>query len=127
MKWLNDIGLAILRIGGGLGMATHGYPKVFGGIEGFTGAVESMGFPFPLFFAWAAALSEFVGGILLALGVFTRTCAVLICGTMFVAAFIRHGGDPFSRKELAILYLIVTLALAIMGGGRLAVEQLWKK
>lgn len=122
----HDIGLLILRVLTGLGMATHGYGKVFTPerMEGFIDGVAALGFPIPLVFAWAAALAELVGGLLLAAGAFTRYAAFFIFCTMTVAAFIRHAGDPFSTRELALLYWSVTLAIIFLGSGRYAVDQL---
>ena len=121
----HDIGLLILRALTGLGMATHGYAKVFGGrMDGFTEVVAGLGFPAPVFFAWAAALTELVGGLLLAVGLLTRTSAFLIFGTMTVAAFIQHANDPFSDKELALLYWTVTLAILFLGAGRFSIDRI---
>ena len=44
--------------------------------------------------------------------------------TMGVAAFIVHGADSFKKKELALAYLCVYLALALLGGGRLSLDAL---
>ena len=96
-------------------------------MEKFTGGVAEMGFPAPGLFAWLAALSELIGGVCLALGLGTRVSAALIAGTMFVAAFIRHGADPFAKKELALLYLAVMMFFALYGGGKWAVERIFKK
>jgi putative oxidoreductase len=125
MKDLFDaIGLLVLRAGSGLMMATHGYAKIFGGgMDGFTKGVSEMGFPAPGVFAWMAALSELVGGICLALGLGTRISAVLIGGTMVVAAFVAHAGDPFAKKEMALLYLAIMVFFALYGGGKWAVDR----
>lgn len=124
---LVQVGLTVLRVASGLMMATHGYGKIFeeGRMERFTAGVGEMGFPVPGLFAWLAALSELAGGVCLALGLGTRVNAVLIAGTMFVAAFIRHGADPFEKKELALLYLAVMLFFALQGGGKWAVDRLF--
>lgn len=127
-EFWNQLGLLVLRVSAGLMMATHGYAKIFGGrMEGFTQGVADMGFPVPAFFAWAAALSELVGGITLALGLGTRASAFLIYMTMLVAAFVRHGSDPFAKKELALLYLAVMFFFLLYGGGKWAVEQLRRR
>jgi putative oxidoreductase len=123
-RW-NAWGVAVLRVAAGLMMATHGYAKIFGGkMDGFTQGVADMGFPVPVLFAWLAALAELVGGVLLALGIGTRINALLIGGTMVVAAFVRHAGDPFAKKELALLYLAIMIYFALAGGGRLAADRL---
>lgn len=117
-----DIGLLILRLGVGLAMAFgHGIGKIPPS-EGFVEGTAAMGFPVPVVFAWAAALSEFLGGILIALGLLTRPAALMLAGTMAVAAFVRHVADPFSTKELALVYLVASLALLIAGAGRYALD-----
>lgn len=122
---LVDFGLLLLRLGFGFGIAYHGYGKVFGGwMEKFTAGVASMGFPAPAFFAWMAALGEFAGGLMIAAGLFTRLNAYWVACVMGVAAFVRLGADPFDKKELALCYLVVSLALALTGGGRFALERL---
>ena len=122
---ISTMGFTLLRITSWLMMATHGYGKIFGGrMEGFTQGTAEMGFPAPAFFAWTAALSEFIGGICLALGLGTRISAALIGGTMFVAGFIRHAPDPFGKKELALLYLAVMIFFVLAGGGKWALEKI---
>ena len=124
---LFDVGIVWLRVLMGAGMAYHGYGKVFGGnIEGLTKGVASMGFPMPEFFAWAAALSEFVGGICIMLGLFTRPAALFIFVTMGVAAFIKHGADPLKRKELALAYWTISGALIFLGAGKFSLDH-WIK
>ena len=89
-----------------------------------TEGAAQMGFPLPALFAWAAAFSEFLGGLCLAAGVGTRVAAFFIWCTMSVALFIRHAGDPFSAKELAYLYWTASLALMLLGGGRYTVWRM---
>jgi putative oxidoreductase len=129
MKWYHDIGLLLLRVFAGLGMAWHGYEKlaVSGRLSQFIEGVGEMGFPFPVFFAWAAILAELVGGILLAAGLFTRPAAAFILITMLVAAFVRHADDPFAIKEKALLYASIALALLFTGAGRWAVDRMLRK
>ena len=101
-KVQTDIGLLVLRLGAGLFMAFgHGFGKIPPS-DGFIGGVEKLGLPMPIFFAWMAAFSEFLGGLLIALGLFTRPAAFFWICTMGTAAFIRHADDPFSAKEKAL-------------------------
>lgn len=115
---------ALLRIMLGAVMITHGYGKVFGDVSRLSGGVGAMGFPAPEFFAWAAAISEFFGGIMLILGLFTRFWSAMIGITMFVAAFVAHAADPFQKKELALVYLVVSIVIFLLGPGRASIDHL---
>ena len=122
-----DLGLLWLRILMGSGIAYHGYGKVFGGditplIKGVTG----MGFPYPEVFAWAAALSEFLGGICIVLGLLTRPAAFFVFSTMSVAAFIAHKADPLQTKELALAYWTMAGTVLFLGAGKFNAHQLFK-
>jgi putative oxidoreductase len=140
-----DIALLLLRLTG-LGLAFgHGWRKIAalasGGGDGFISSVESLGFPLPVVFAWAAALSEFLGGICLALGLGTRVAASFAAFTMFVAAFLQHRFylhllmflglyrapedvvEKWGNPELATIYLLCFLTLVLLGGGRLALDR----
>ena len=122
-----DIGLLILRLGVGLPLAfAHGTGKIppsAGFIEGTAG----MGFPVPVVFAWAAGLSELVGGLLLALGLATRPAALFVAITMAVAFFVRHGPDPFADGEKALLYLVAAVTLVATGAGKYAVDAVFRR
>lgn len=125
---LLDIGILWLRLLTGAGIAYHGYGKVFGGhIDKFAEGIATMGFPAPELFAWAASLSEFLGGICIALGLFTRPAALFVFVTMFVAAFIKHGADPLKRKELALAYWTISGALMLIGPGKFSLDHLINK
>lgn len=142
---LNDVALLLLRLSG-LGMAlAHGYGKVValaaGEGGGFIAGVESLGFPLPGLFAWAAALAEFLGGLCVALGLGTRVAAASAGFAMFIAAFVRHHAlqhvlvalgamqaseetvRSWGNPELALVYLLAFGTLALTGGGRLALER----
>ncbi len=110
-------GWTLVRVVFGLTLALgHGLGKVTGDMSRFAEGVASLGFPFPLFFAWCASLAELLGGLLVAVGLFTRPAAAFAGFTMLVALF-RHRADPFGRMELALLYLTVMVAVALVGAG----------
>ena len=122
-EFLTDVGLLWLRVLTGVGIAHHGYGKVFGGhMDGFAEGIAAMGFPMPELFAWAAALSEFAGGICIALGLFTRPAAFFVFTTMAVAAFIKHSADPLKVKELALAYWTISGALVFLGAGMFSLD-----
>jgi putative oxidoreductase len=120
-----DLGLMALRVFTGLAMAFgHGIKKL-PPPEGFVKGVVGMGMP--AFLAWGATFAELGGGILLALGLFTRPAATLILITMGVAFFGVHLKDPFGRQELALLYGFLALFFALAGSGRFGVDRLIRK
>lgn len=122
-----DVGLLIFRLSiGGIMAFAHGLGKVPPS-EQFVMGVESLGFPLPLVFAWAAALSELVGGLLILSGFFTRYAAAFLGFTMAVAAFKAHAADPFNVKEMAILYLTACVLLFFQGAGKYSLDSLFRK
>ena len=138
-----DFALLLLRLAG-LGLAIfHGWGKLtrlVGGDARFADGLAQMGFPAPLVFAWAAALAETLGGTLVAVGLFTRVAAAFCTVTMLVAAFVRHHAldqlfirmgllevpperlAVWGNPELALMYLVVFLAVALAGPGSLSID-----
>lgn len=117
-----NLAVTLLRVFTGLTMAfSHGLGKI-PPPEQLVSGVEAMGFPMPGLFAWAAALAELVGGILLALGLLTRPAAMFMAITMFVAGFVVHSADPFQKKEMALLYLVISLFFVFYGAGKWSVD-----
>lgn len=118
-----DLGLLLLRLGTAIPMAAaHGYGK----LTKLLGE-EAGQFPDPLGVGGMtshalAVFGEFVCPILLVLGLFTRLSALPLAVTMAVAFFVVHGGDPFGKKELALLYLIPSVVLVLTGGGKLSLD-----
>ena len=124
---LTSFGLLFLRVLAGSGIAYHGYQKIFGGyVDQLAQGLTHMGFPVPIVFAWLAALSEFVGGICLVLGLFTLQGAVFVFITMSVAAFVAHKADPLDKKELALAYWTVSGALICLGAGKFSLDHIFK-
>jgi putative oxidoreductase len=123
----SDLGLLLFRLFVGLTMAfSHGLGKIPPS-EQLIAGVASMGFPMAVAFAWAAALSEFIGALLLASGLFTRLSSAFIGITMAVAGFIVHGADPFSKKEMAFLYLAACVLFMFTGAGKYSLDSIIRK
>ena len=117
-----DLALVVLRVFFGLALAlTHGRTKLNTPAR-FIEGLSKHGFPLPQVFGWAAILSEFLGGLLLAFGLLTRPAATFVLVTLGVAAFDFHSADPFAKRELALAYAVVALALAIAGPGRYSID-----
>jgi putative oxidoreductase len=105
-------------------MMTHGFPKMFGGLERFSGYVDSLGVPMPAVMAFLAAFAGSFGALLLMIGLLTRPMAFMIAGTMLVAALAAHGGDGFDAQEKAWLYFVPALFFMLKGAGKWSVDAM---
>ena len=119
-----NVGLPILRVFIGAALLTHGWGKMFGGLEQFTGFVASLGVPAPHVMAFLAAFAECFGSMFLIAGLLTRPAAFLIVCTMAVAIGGAHKGAAFSVQELAWLYLVPALFFLLKGAGRWSLDRL---
>ncbi len=112
-----DFGLLALRIAVALVFVTKGWGKL-GNIEMVSGMLDNMGFFWPMFWAWVLGLVEFVGGLMVLFGLFTKTAAGFLSITMIVALLSAHLGKPLDSAMLAITLLGANLALHSLGAGK---------
>ena len=119
---LVHLGLALLRILPSVFMLTHGYPKLVKLINGNTEFANPLGIgEAPTLFL--AIIGEFICPILMIIGFKTRWSAIPSAITMFVAAFMVHGADPFGTKEKALLYLVIFVVIFLLGPGKYSVDK----
>ncbi len=71
--------------------------------------------------------AEFFCGIFVLVGFFTRLSVIPIFITMLVAFFIAHGKDPFQVKELAFVYLTLSVVVFLLGSGRYSLDAAFSK
>lgn len=122
----------LLRGAAGLLLVPHGAQKLFGWFGGYgldaTGNFFATKLGLPAGLALLAGLIEFAGGILLALGLFTRPVAALVTGLMSVAVFQVHWAAGFfwtaGGIEYPLLWGLVALSFVFSGGGRYSVDAL---
>ncbi|MHC4548816.1 MAG: DoxX family protein [Planctomycetota bacterium] len=79
--------------------------------------------PVPLLYL--AAWAEFLGGLALILGIFTRWAALGLFAVMLYAILVVHDGDPYGKKELAIAYAGVCFCIASVGPGSMSLDRLF--
>jgi putative oxidoreductase len=135
---VGDIGLLIARLGFGAYITMHGYVKFIhdDGIylsDQFLGGIKAMSLPAPLVFAWLSTGTEFIGGILIAIGLLTRPAALALLINMSVAAFIAMQKMPFFdpksplSKEFPLLFWMFFLLVLLIGGGRFAIDSFLRR
>ncbi len=120
----SDLTLLLMRIGVGALMLSHGtgkFLKLFGD--------EPIKFSDPLGVGATASLAmavfaEVFCSIFLILGFATRLSVVPLLITMLVAVLLIHTHDPFPKKELPLLYIIIYLSIGIFGAGKFSVDNL---
>src|SRR5258708_14330008 len=118
---LTAYGIALLRVVLGVVFLAHGAQKLFVyGHPAITGMLGQIGIPFPALSAWLIALTEFLGGAALLLGLFTRWAAAPIAFSMLVAILTVHlKAGFFAPKgfEYPLTMLAANLALILTGAG----------
>ena len=117
-----SIALLLLRLTVGVFMLTHGIGKFYMLIGD-----EPIKFANPIGLGenlslFLTVFAEVFCSILLIFGIGTRAAAIPLIFTMLVAAFIVHGTDVFSRKELPLLYAMVYFVILMLGAGRFSID-----
>ncbi len=123
------LGYALVRVSMALLLIANGIDKMlYGGAARIAaGNITSLGFPMPYAWAWAVALLESFGAVMLGLGLFTRPIAFAMTIMLAVIAFgimIKRGMFwTTGGIEVALLLGLVTLAFVIGGGGRYSLDR----
>lgn len=128
----SELGLLILRLVIGLTFAGHGAQKAFGwwngpGLAGWRAAIGRMGFqPVELFVVLSIG-AELVGGMLLALGLFTPLAGMVLIGQIVVIISKAHLPKGFwstnGGYEYALSLGAAVVAVAFIGAGTLSLDH----
>lgn len=127
MRSVEGLGMTVLRVVVGIVFIAHGGQKLF--VYHFAGVARNfaaLGIPLPDVAAPIVTLLEFLGGLLLVLGLFTRWTALLLACDMAVAllaAHVKHGFWAPYGIEYPLILLAGTVALAFNGPGPAALDQ----
>lgn len=120
---LHDSAETILRVAAGLLLATHGYGKILNPF-GATGMVESLGFYPGAFWSPLLAATEFFGGILIAIGLFTRPAAfagmIVLAVTVYFHGIVQAEG--LMGAEKSILWTLILFFFVIRGANGHSVD-----
>jgi len=132
---MTALGLLILRLAVGLIIAGHGAQKLFGwwggpGMNGWTQSVTRLRIRPAQPWAWIAAVAEFGGGLLLAVGFLSPLGSLAIAGSMLVAIATVHLPRGFwvtkGGYEFNLALLAAAAALALTGPGAYSLDQAFR-
>lgn len=122
MATRNQLGLLILRVGISGLMLFHGIPKLMELLQGNFDFGDPIGIG-EVASKILAVIGEAICPLLIIIGLKTRLAAIPAIITMAVAAFVVHGADLFQKKELALLYLVGFVAIALLGPGKFSIDK----
>lgn len=119
-----NIGLLLLQVAASCFMLTHAWPKFSQLLAG-----REIRFGDPIGIGATASLvlavfAESFCSVLVTIVFGTRLATIPLMVTMCVAGFIGMGDAPFTRKELALLYLVIYIFLFISGAGKYSVDEM---
>lgn len=123
-----NTGLLIMRVGLGVMMMYHGYPKLLGGPDQWEvvgNSTKYLGINFtPTIWGLLAALTETFGGFLILIGLAFRPACILLLFTMAVASTMHlSNGDGLMIASHALELGLVFFGLAFTGPGKYSVDK----
>jgi putative oxidoreductase len=122
---LQPLGLLVMRLALGAVLFVHGYHKVFGGLHHHADLVASLGFP--RWSAYLSAFTEFIGGLMVLLGLFTRVAAFALwidLSVAFARVNLHNGMIGNSGYELPLALAALAFGLIFFGGGPIAFDHI---
>lgn len=119
----HDAGETLLRAVAGGFLAIHGSQKIVNPF-GATEMVEGLGFYPGVFWSPLLACTEFLGGILIAIGLLTRPAAFAGLIVLLVTVWFHWVtmGQGFSGAEKSLLWAAILAFFVIRGGNRQSVD-----
>jgi putative oxidoreductase len=123
-----DWGALFIRLAVGVRLVQGAADNVFdyGRMEEFAGFLAAHGTPFPLAGAFLSAYVQFICGILIVLGLFTRPAGLLIAINFVCALVIAHRATPFLETWPATMMLAGGLFCLFNGSGAFALDRVMR-
>ena len=120
---LHDSAETLLRVVAGAALVTHGLGKIADPF-GAAGMVEGLGFYPGAFWSLLLSLTEFFGGILIAIGFLTRPAAFAATFVLLVTVYFHWvvQGQGYSGAEKSILWAAIFFLFTVRGGNRHSVD-----
>lgn len=122
---LSPLVTTYMRVIAGAAFMVHGWPKINNPM-GAVGMVEGLGFYPGAFWAPLLAGTEFIGGLLLLLGLLARPAAVATSIVLCVTTYFHWvaNAEGYAGAEKSLLWLGLTLFFAVHGAGRFSLDRL---
>jgi putative oxidoreductase len=118
----------LVRVALGWNLAVHGWGKVLAGPAKVAPGFIEIGFQHPEPLILLLTVVEFIGGICVAFGLFTRLFAAAIAIEMAYITFDLYWGNGFSwlRRgyEYTLMMGLISFAIALRGGGPYSIDRL---
>jgi putative oxidoreductase len=124
---LQPLALLFMRLALGAIMVVHGYHNVFGGLHHHAQMVA--GLRMPRWLGYVSSFTEFLGGLLILAGLFTRVAAFAVCVDLIVALWKVHlhngliGSPERPGYEFPLATATLAFALIFFGGGAIAMDH----
>lgn len=124
----SDLAYLIVRVTAGLMLIPHGWMKLTtAGATGVTAMLTRYGIPAPGAFAYLIIALETIGGVMIAIGLFTRVVATMLVIEFLVIIFVAHWPRGYSASaggiEYPLMWGLILLAIALRGGGPWSVDR----
>jgi len=124
---LEPLSWLLVRCACGVILAVHGWGKISRGAEAMAPAFVKMGYEHAVPLIYLLILVEFVGGIAIATGLFTRFFAAALTIEMAVITFVHYLPNGFSwlnrGYEFTLLWGLVAMAILWRGGGPYSLDR----
>ena len=124
-----NLGLLLLRLAVGVHLVymTQDNVRSWERLLEFRDFLAHHGFMFPLACAMLSVAAQFVGGGLLALGLYTRVAGLLVAINFAVAIWMVVGKQAYPAAFPALMLVAAALCLMFTGPGRWSLDRLWRK
>src|SRR5215216_7904539 len=124
----SDLAYRIVRVAAGLWLIPHGWGKWSVGAQAVAANVLARrGIEPALFWAYVLMILETLGGVMIAIGLFTRPVALLLFIEFLVIVFKAHlpaGWSPSTGgAEFVAMWCLIFLAILLRGGGPWSLDR----
>lgn len=124
---LQPLALVVMRLALGAVMLAHGYQNLFRHLHDHVHFVASLGIP--AWLGYVSSVAEFLGGLFILAGFFTRPAALALCIDLLVAIWKAHwhnglmGSSDRPGFEFPLALAALAFALIFFGAGPIALDH----